>query len=356
MSHPTSIRKAAILVSLLDMPSADALLDSMGEELAARVRDAVIQLDDVSDAEQHEVLAEFFGHGGSAAEGGVELQISAAPICAPAADDRDSLAFLEHVAPHHLADVLAGEHSQTIAVVIAHLSPEHAGRVLERLPPELATEALSRMAWLSSPAPEALADLASELRRRLAPYTQSASGKSGLESVRAILSSLPGKRRAELVERLAQQDEQLARGLDAPSIATSQHSVAEQIVSYRYRLAPAGKPSTLDRGNALESRAWIEFEDLSLLSDRDLAALAHAADDRWLALALIDADENLAERMLRPLSPPLAEELRHRLSDPGPIRLKEIDQAQRQIVELAIHLSRTGQISLPPSRHFAAAA
>src|SRR5687767_1770629 len=76
MSRPTSIRKAAILVSLLDVPSADALLESMGEELSDRVRSAVMELDDVSDAEQEEVLAEFFGHGGSAADAGVELELS----------------------------------------------------------------------------------------------------------------------------------------------------------------------------------------------------------------------------------------------------------------------------------------
>src|SRR6188472_3707459 len=73
-----SLRKAAILVTALDGAAADQLLDQMGEQQAARVRNAVMELSDIDPAEQETVLAEFFGKPTrqAAADDGVELELS----------------------------------------------------------------------------------------------------------------------------------------------------------------------------------------------------------------------------------------------------------------------------------------
>jgi flagellar motor switch protein FliG len=84
--------------------------------------------------------------------------------------------------------------------------------------------------------------------------------------------------------------------------------------------------------------------------------LAAAATTQLLSLALIEADERLTRRLLRALPARQAADVRQRLEDPGPIRLRDIDQAQRELVELARRLAGAGQITLPTSRHFAAAA
>jgi flagellar motor switch protein FliG len=370
MTQSDSLRKAAILVSLLDARSADAILDPMDEQLSAQVRQAVMELDEVSAAEQESVLADFFGRGndGDQADGGVELEIGdqqgdthcdlfSRQTLRPKASSAPSLSFLADVAPALLADLLAREHPQTIAVVVAHLPAEHAGQVLERLPPALATEALSRMAWLTTPLPEVLADLESELRRRLAPHGPApAVGPASLDSVRAILESLPGPTRAELINRLARQDERLVRRLEAPLRGKSSQPVeAGEIVSRRFRLQTKRHLPAPQRQAAV-SVPYLEFEDLSLLADGDLARLGAAASGQTLALALIEADELLTRRILQVLPRSDAAELRRRLQQPGPLRLKEIDQAQRQLAELAQQLAHRGHIALPASRRFAAAA
>src|SRR5688572_21157927 len=144
MTRIHSIRKAAILVSLLEPRDADALLEPMGEELAAQVRHAVMELDDVAPEEQEQVLAEFFGRG-DRFYGGVEVELTTSAE-QPSAPKAPSFDFLADVPPAAIADVLALEQPQTIAVVVAQVRPEIAAGLLEHLPPALATEALARMA------------------------------------------------------------------------------------------------------------------------------------------------------------------------------------------------------------------
>lgn len=371
MTNTDSIRKAAILISLLDTHSADALLDSMGEELAAKVRQAVMDLFDVSPQEQEQVLSDFLCRPAQNDfyDGGVELAVSSdgldhhlpetrqPPAEVSCSAGAPSLRFLEDIAPAIVADALLHEQPQTVAVVVAHLTPEHAGQVLERLPPSLATEALSRMAWLNPPAPEVLADLESALRRRLAPFGGTTrGGQPGVASVKAILASLSDARRTELIDRLARQDERLARRLESaaePRFQTQEEH--NQVVSFRYRLDDSHYRTSSPPGSQ-SAAPLVEFEDLTLLSDRDLGRIAAAADPQTLALALIEADERLSRRLLRGLPSADAAAIRQRLAQPGPMRLKDIDHAQRQLADLARHLASRGQISLPHSRHFAAAA
>ncbi|HUE71340.1 MAG TPA: FliG C-terminal domain-containing protein [Pirellulaceae bacterium] len=369
MTRTDSIRKAAILVSLLEARDADALLEPMGDELAAQVRHAVMELDDVTAAEQEEVLAEFFGRSEAVAQddGGVETEWSAiaaaserstSPASPLPAAPLPTFDFLASVPPAAIADVLAAEQPQTIAVIVAHLRPEIAGRVLEHLPPAVATEALARMARLIMPVPEILSDLECELRRRLAPFVHGAAHSSAsLAGIQAILASLPGQSRWQWLDRLAQHDRQLASRLDAAGAFSSAGTDDGQVLAFKYRLESSLHEQPLaGRPAASPSPPLVEFEDLMLLSDRDLACFAAAAREQLLALALIDADVRLTQRIVAVLPAREAAQLKSRLSHPGPLRLKEIDEAQRQLADLARDLASQGEISLPRSRHFAAAA
>src|SRR4051794_39160975 len=147
-----SLRKAAILISALDTAAADQLLDQMGEQQAARVRSAVLDLDDVEPAEQDAILADFFGKPArtEAAHEGVELNLSMAVQSAPAGNEirNDSgtrFEFLEHAASGELARGLRHEHPQLIALVVAHLSAEKAAEFLEHFPRELRHDVLDRL-------------------------------------------------------------------------------------------------------------------------------------------------------------------------------------------------------------------
>lgn len=386
---PTAIRKAAILISTLESASADVLLEQMEPELAQRVRNAVMELEEIPADEQQRVIAEFMNGAPEGAHhrgGGVEFEPSLAgrlndelPETSGYSDRQvaswDSLPgeppfhFLRDAEPSLIAAYLEKEHPQTAAAVIAHLPPEQAAQVLERMPPAISTEALRRMAWLDQLAPEVLLDLERELKAALLPKLRSKETRlAGLASVQAMLSLLQGSRRNELLGRLAEQDQRLVRQLGYSALDHETFPAPRaEVTSFRYRLEPPPLLSAhRERRTAhAQQQEYIQhdepaigadFSDLCALDDRDLRRVFAAAEMHVLVLALTGADEDLIRRILRQLPQRQAQVLQQRLNHPGPLRLRDIEQAQAALAAIAARLAGGGEISLPKERGFAAAA
>lgn len=366
-----ALRKAAILISALDDRAAEALLDQMGPEMAAKVRSALIALDDIPAPEQQQVLAEFLRQQGSPAlavagmTGDVELAIDERLAVTPSAAIANGTAaeppfgFLSDVPAEAIASVLRGEHPQTAAVVIAHLPPEQAAEVLQVLPERQATDALERMAWLHELNPEVQADLARELRRQLEPYRNDSAARQSLEHVTAVLAAMDDRRRQLVVRQLAERNASLARRLGVAETRSVPAADSSHVASFRYRIVSDSTPAAareMPRRNPAADSPLIAFEDLALLDDEALKTVFAAADVDLVLLALTGADSRLLKRILRRLPHCQAAVLRQRLEHPGPLRLTDIDQAQRQLAAIASRLAREGQIELPPRYRFAAAA
>jgi flagellar motor switch protein FliG len=379
---PPALRKAAILITALDTPTADALLAQMEPGQAQIVRSAVLSLGEVSPREQQQVLEEFFRQQGrseaSGASAAVTLELSpsvdppAAPPAAasqrpeippPASDfaargaarvddgEEPPLAFLNEVDPSALAEVLRNEHPQTSAVVLAHLSPAHAATVLQQLPPELAIEALTRMAWLAPLAREVLLDLAQVLWRLLAPHRTSA---AALEKLSAVLAAMDQAPREQVLAQLSRRHRSLARRLEQTSASARPSSewpaggAAQSepaVASFRYRLqrpALAVDPANLAQAS-VPSASQAAFDpasqpaedldplrELAALDDRSLKRVLTRLDVPTLALALPGAEAGFVARVLRLLPPDEARWLRAELAQARPARLRDIEQALRR--------------------------
>lgn len=330
-----TLRKAAVLISALDDRTADALLEQMGPDQAAKVRSALVELDDIPAAEQQAVLAEFMRQqGGQSAEDtdDVSLELRSALEATPPAKPAEAtpaeispLAFLVNVSPLHLARVLRNEQPQTVAVVVANLPPEPAAELLEKLPSTLATESLERLGWLETPTAQVLADVARWLQQQLGPAAANTAGRESLAHHNAVLAALQGRR-------------------ERSKVAGAEPTILLQ----RYRLEPARSAPTI--------AAEVEFDELAQLDAEDLRRVLAAADPQLVLLALTGADERLVARIFRTLPARDAAVLRQRLEHPGPIRLREIEQAQRELAAVAARLARNDQITLPNTARFAAAA
>ena len=253
-----SLRKAAVLISALDERAAEAILEAMSPDEAAKVRSALVELDAIPAEEQQLVLAEFFKQQGApalavATAEGVALELSAAAEAGgreaaltqaltpqPSLPAAAPLAFLVHVPAQALAAVLKREHPQVAAVVISQLPPDSAALVLEGLPAGLATDALERLAWLDDIAPEVVADLARELRQQLAPHLNiGAADGAALGHVAAVLQAMGSRQRERTLERLATRNAVLGRRLGARPAATSGGTPESGRASqFRYRLGP----------------------------------------------------------------------------------------------------------------------
>jgi len=232
-----SFRKAAILVATLDRDSADALLEQLPEEQAQIVRNTVLALDSIDPDEQERVLAEFFGgrvpaledqnqpgDAASEAAGGVELD---AGLLERLAEEnaqqeqgdraiatralRNPFDFLEEIDCQALVRVLAQEHPQAVAVVLAHLPRGKAAAVVAAFEEALQIEVLRRLAYLDDADEAALRDLEDHLRDLLADHLRrSARHQAGMEVVADILQAVGAEQHDSLVARLRHRDSELA--------------------------------------------------------------------------------------------------------------------------------------------------
>lgn len=381
MSHISpAIRKAAVLVSALDERAADLLLEQMGADMSGKVRYALMLLDDISAEEQDRVLSDFFAGNPPARsrqetppDDDVLLELSppgqsaespalpaVGPIAPPAGNSpADGLrGLLQSASAADLAQVLAHEPPQFIAVMVARLDPEQAASILERLPPATAAEALARLAWLGEPAPEALAEIARHLESKLAALAQR---QPSLAAVKALLAAMDQSRRSAFLNHLAARDSRLAGELREGPPRGDSHTY--RVESHRFRIErTAGEQAGQDAfasAPRVERRREIphlEFDDLERLDDAALRRVFAAADPQVVLLALTGADEALLARLLRQLPPRDAAVLRSRLNNPGPLRLSDIREAQDLLLSTVRRLAADGTIVVQGSRPFAAAA
>jgi flagellar motor switch protein FliG len=365
-----SLRKAAVLISALDDEAADALLAQMSRNDAAKVRSALVELDDITAEEQQQVLADFLKRQGASAiaspvDDGVELDLDPAieptsfasqptdlsAVSPERAAGETPFSFLADIEPQAIAAVLSREHPQTAAVVVANLPPQHAASVLQKLPPRLATDALERIASLDALSPEVQSDLARELRRQLAPHlTSAAAASTSLAHLAAVLEAMEDHERERVATQLGQRNRGLASRLGlSPPKATS-----DRIVAVRYRIDSASLTSS-SKSSPTKDDCWLTFDDLAKLDDAALKAVFASADAEMALLALTGAEPRLIARIQRKLPPREATELRRRLEHPGPIRLRDIEQARSALAAVATRLAHEGTIALPPGVGFAAA-
>lgn len=362
---PIALRKAAILISTLDERTAEALLGQMAPEEASKVRSALVELDEIPSAEEQQVLTEFMRQQESPAlakalyaeASDVELEISSAqPDDQPAPPPADlplPLQFLASVAAEQLARALHSEQPQTIAAVIAHLTPAQSAGVLEHLPPELATDSLERLATLAPLAPAVLADLEQELQRRLAMQGGPLPNSAAAERLSAVIGAMDFRQRERVLLQLAQRNAALVGCLGlSPVAGESEQGRKYRATHFRYRLEQSEQAARKARPAA----PVLNFADLAQLDDGALRAVFAAADPAVALLALTGAEERLLGRVMNQLPAREVAVLRERLEHPGPVRLREIELAQNQLATVANRLVQDGEIQLPASVRFAATA
>ena len=320
------IRKAAILVASLDAAAADAVLDQLTPEQARQVREicAVVELEDIDQSEQskREMIDEFFptqahrgelGNTGAENDTGVELDgrlawlasqantyVEEEPI-RPSAPAAPPFRFLQDTETDKLVRAIAHERPQTIALVLSHLPPAKSGAVLGRLPESVQAEVVHRLVDLEEADPEILREVEEALRGRLVQHVETQRRRvAGLQAVAGILQATDGRTGLRILDNLAKGD----------------HTLAE-------RLLP--RP--------------LAFDDLADLEDEVLAETFDEAGPELMLLGLFGASSELINRVLSSLPAADARALNHKLGHPGPIRLRDVEEARRQVAKIASRVS-----------------
>jgi flagellar motor switch protein FliG len=210
-----------------------------------------------------------------------------------------------------LANYLKNEYPQTVAVVLTKVRAEHAARVLSLLPEGFAMEVVMRMLRMETIQKEALEGVEKTLKAEFMSNLARAQRRDAHEMMAEIFNNLDRQAEGRILSALEE------RNRDA----------AERI-----------------RG------LMFTFEDLQRVDGAGLQALLRTVEKDKLALALKGASENLREMFMRNLTERAAKLLRDDIAGLGPVRLRDVDDAQAAIVLLAKDMAAQGQIQLQDGR------
>lgn len=412
-ASPETIRKAAILITSLDQETADQLLEQMSPEQAQIVRNAALDLGDLSSEESSEVIAEFLQR--NPEQSGVELDQSLADKLVeaselvdidhpPVQEQQPPFVFLHDAENETLTELLRWEHPQTIAVVLSHLPPNQGMEVLVHFPDQLQSQILQRMVSLEQTNPNVVRNVEQELERVFAAkiHTNQESA-TGLLAVQAILKQADAHHRQHLLKNMSSQDRQRLLEKCSPSRQgsdplvgkhrkkladflqqqdphqTVQMSTLLEKVEQRTRElansdlqtttakqaqvngSKSPEPETKSTRSATTSlnkgkKATIHFDQLTKLDTNALTQVLQIVEPRVLLLALLGASPELMNRITAPLSTTDNRRLRRQMEQIGPLQLQDITTAQSLVAKTATQLIAEGRIQWPVKSRFAATA
>jgi flagellar motor switch protein FliG len=266
------------------------------------------------------------------------------------------------VVPAELARILAAEHPQTAAIVVAHLSPARAAEVIEHLPLPQQSDTLMRIARLTTPHPDVIRDLEHEIQALLSNrQSLDQVGPQGLAKVEAILQHAADAARQQLVTDLAQQDRTLVHQLrvtDTPVACPPETVVQPGEIAgpQRDHRDSTAKPFVHDKNGHTPDATKVTFADLETLDEKALALLLHHVTSNTTLLALAGASHQFVQRILAQLPDREAHQLERKIRHIGPLRLDDVQRAQRQLTEIAQQFVNEGKLMIPGKQRLSVAA
>lgn len=218
------------------------------------------------------------------------------------------LGTLRSADPRQVAGLLREEHPQTIALLAAQFGPEQTAAILRALPPRLGSEVVRRLARLQKVSPDVLLALdrvyGNETSVALA---QELAVAGGPEAAAAVINQLKGQIGTDLLDGIADTD--------------------------------------LEMADRIKDLLFV-FEDIARLDDRSLQRLLREVPQKELALALKAASDTLKQKIRKQMSTRAADALQEEMEFLGPVRLRDVQEAQGSIVRVVRQLGESGEIVL----------
>ncbi len=223
---------------------------------------------------------------------------------------------LERVDERILANLLRNEHPQTIAVVLSQLSTGKSAEVLKLLPDSLKVEVAKRMATLENISPELMGELIEVIAEEIKNIGVSGivQKMEGIPLVASILNVLDKNVANSILLKLEQEDPYLAE------------KIREKMFT---------------------------FEDIRKLDNRAIVEILKAVDKNVLMIALKGAPEDIKEKFLTNMSKKAANIMREDMEAMGPVKVSEVEKAQKEIIKVIKNLADQGIIDLTGGEYYA---
>lgn len=319
----TKVDKAAILLLSLGEADAAQVLRHLGPKEVQRVGVAMAAMRNVHREQVEQVMGEFIDIVGDqtslgvGSDGYIRKMLTQALgedkagnlidriLLGGSTSGLDSLKWME---PRAVADVIRYEHPQIQAIVVAYLDPDQAGEVLSHFDHKVRLDIVLRVSSLNTVQPAALKELNHILEKQF-------SGSSN--AMRANLGGV--KRAADIMNYLDS-------AVEGP-------------------LMDAIREIDADLSTQIEDLMFV-FNNLVDVDDRGIQALLREVSSEILVLSLKGADEGIKDKIFKNMSKRAAELLRDDLDAKGPVRLSDVEAAQKEILTIARRMADEGEIVL----------
>ncbi|HFB66972.1 MAG TPA: flagellar motor switch protein FliG [Aeromonadales bacterium] len=217
----------------------------------------------------------------------------------------DTLKWMD---PRAVADIIRYEHPQIQSIVLSYLDPDQGAMVLGILPENTQADLVMRIAALESVQPAALQELNDIMEKQFATGTSSKSKEiGGVKKIADIMNFLDSSIESRVMETVKEQDE--------------------------------------DLGQEIQDLMFV-FENLIEVDDRGVQAILREISTDVLVMAMKGSDEEIKEKIFKNMSKRAAELMRDDLEAMGPVKLSEVETAQKEILSVARRMADSGEIVL----------
>ncbi len=322
-SSISKLDQAAILLMTLGESSAAEILKHLGPKEVQRLGTAMAQLANIQQEQVEVVLNSFMDEVrtqtglGIGSDGYIRNMLVAA-LGQDKADglvDRillggnttglDTLKWME---ARSVADIIRNEHPQIQAIVLAYLDADQAAEILDYFPDKVRLDVMMRVASLDTVQPTALQELNDILEKQFSGNAGSQTKEmGGIKKAAEIVNNLDSSVSGELLDSIREVDE--------------------------------------DIGTQIQDLMFV-FENLKEVDDKGIQGLLREVSSDVLILALKGADDELQEKIFSNMSKRAAELLRDDLESKGPVKVSEVEAAQKEILTIARRMADAGEINL----------
>jgi flagellar motor switch protein FliG len=214
--------------------------------------------------------------------------------------------FARKADPTQILNFIQNEHPQTIALILSYLDTHQAAQILSSLPEHMQADIAKRIATMDSTSPEIINEVERILEKNLsATVTQDYTKTGGIEAVVDVLNGVDRATEKNILDELEAEDPELAE--------------------------------------EIKKRMFV-FEDIVTLDNRSIQRVIREVDNEDLLLALKVSSEEVQQVLFRNMSTRMAESFKEEMEFMGPVRLRNVEEAQSRIVSIIRRLEEIGEI------------
>lgn len=214
--------------------------------------------------------------------------------------------FARKADPHQVLNFIQGEHPQTIALVLSYLDPEQAGQILSELEEDVQADIASRIATMESTSPDIITEIEQVLEKNISSsLTEDYTQTGGIQSVVEVLNEVDRSTERTILDTLEIQNPELAE--------------------------------------EIKKRMFI-FDDIVVLDNRAIQRVIREVEADDLKLSLRVASDEVKDVIFKNMSQRMAETFKEEMEYMGPVRLKDVEEAQTRIVGTIRRLDEIGEI------------